>query len=214
MLVTAEIRWFWREIPREFEAWFRDPAPSVCAAGGGGVRVDDYLADAGQIELGMKRRGGAEGLEVKGLVSGDFATLSCFPFAGPMEIWCKWKSDLLVMPPGRIISVEKRRWLRRFVTLEGATEEIPLDDSENPTEGGPLPLVGCNVELTQIGLQDGSRWWTFGFEALGALPSVAPSLTQAAQTLAGRRPPPIEPGWMGGYPAWLAHHVLASFRPV
>lgn len=210
MLLTAEIRWFWRgEIPREFEAWFCQPSPGVAMAGGGGVRVDEYLADAGQIQLGVKRRGGTEGLEIKGLVSCDFAMLSCPPFAGPIELWCKWRSDLLVMPSERIIAVQKRRRLRRFIVVDHMTEEIPLDPSEIPLKGKSLPLTGCNVELTRISLQDGSCWWTFGFEALGTLQSVVPSLTLCAQAMADRCPPPVEPGWISSYPAWLARELQA-----
>ena len=208
MLVTAEIRWFWREIPPELEAWFRDATPACCAAGGGGVRVDEYLAGAGQVELGMKRRGGTEGLEIKGLVSSDFGRLSCAPFGGPIELWCKWRSDLLAMPSGPTVAVEKRRWLRRFATAEGSVKEIRLDDTEQPAEDAPS-FPGCNVELTRIALPDGSRWWTFGFEALGALPSVASELTAAAEVMARRHPPPVEPGWIGSYPAWLARYILA-----
>ncbi|HEU5181868.1 MAG TPA: hypothetical protein VFW45_13855 [Candidatus Polarisedimenticolia bacterium] len=210
MLLTAEIRWFWREIPPAFEAWFRDASPAHCAAGGGAVRVDEYLAEAGKIELGVKRRGGTEGLEIKGMVTGDFATLSCAPFTGPIGLWCKWSSELLEMPSGRTITVEKRRWLRRFASAEGATREIPLDESEQPAESARFSLPGCNVELTRIGLPDNSCWWTLGFEALGTLPSLAWEITQAAKIMVERRPPPIEPGWIGGYPAWMNRHVLAS----
>ena len=55
MLVSAEARWFWNGAPpRDLERWF---AERPIAAGGGTPRVDDYLLDARQQELGIKRRG-------------------------------------------------------------------------------------------------------------------------------------------------------------
>ncbi len=38
-------------------------------AGGGLTRVDEYLCDVNQVELGLKCRGGQKGVEAKGLVA-------------------------------------------------------------------------------------------------------------------------------------------------
>ena len=66
MLVSAELRWFWRGgVPAAVDAWFwKREIP----AGGGNVRTDEYLVDRSQIELGLKKRGTKPGIEIKGLV--------------------------------------------------------------------------------------------------------------------------------------------------
>jgi len=59
MQISAEIRWFWLNAPPTgLQKWFFDPAIHGCGIGGGIERTDEYLCDATQSELGIKRRGG------------------------------------------------------------------------------------------------------------------------------------------------------------
>src|SRR5262245_8798045 len=70
MFVSAEIRWFWHNVPSaEFQHWFLSADAHGYAAGGGTPREDRYLLDPGQVELGIKMRGPKPGAEVKGLVA-------------------------------------------------------------------------------------------------------------------------------------------------
>jgi len=57
---------------------------------GGKQRNDDYLVDPDQTELGLKRRGQKLGVEVKGLVVKEWASLNVRPFSGIIELWTKW----------------------------------------------------------------------------------------------------------------------------
>src|SRR5947207_3561754 len=115
MQVSAEIRWFWKDVlPPKLEEWFRNAKEKTCAAGGGEPRVDEYLYDLNQIELGLKRRGGKSGVEVKGLVTAASGRLNANPFAGPIDLWTKWTSEALDLKSDLTVAIEKIRWLRKF----------------------------------------------------------------------------------------------------
>ena len=210
MQISAEIRWFWSNVPPpKLEEWFRDATEDTCAAGGGESRVDEYLYDGNQIELGLKRRGGKPGVEVKGLVAAEWGKLTATPFVGPIELWTKWTSEVLELNSDRTVPIKKIRWLRKFDTAKQFPEEIPLDGKEKPLGTRPLPELGCNVELTQITLGDNKVWWTLGFESFGAIQTVDKSLYTVAMTLATRQPPGLGTGGLADYPAWLKEHVVA-----
>src|SRR5258707_15624969 len=115
MLVSAEIRWFWKEdLPPGVEAWFRRGA---CGPGGGKLRTDEYLVDPMQHELGLKKRDGGRGIEVKGLVALRAKTAA--PLDARVQIWSKWTSDSLTIDHLPRVVVRKIRWLRKYDT-EGA----------------------------------------------------------------------------------------------
>lgn len=210
MDVSAELRWFWRGPPAPaFAAWFREAAAHGMSAGGGDFRIDDYLRDERQSELGLKHRGGGSAVEVKGLVAASLGESTAEPFAGQIELWCKWRSETLELDKGRLLRTEKRRWLRKFDagrSAPGAPAEVQLGRDEQPVERErERPQRGCNVELTEIQLVDGARWWTFAFEAFGTVDTVADDLRACAALLAARRPPPLASGMLAGYPSWLRH---------
>jgi hypothetical protein len=210
MQISAEIRWFWRNTPPPgLEDWFYNADSPFCVAGGGKTRVDEYLRDPRQIELGLKRRGGKQGVEVKGLVAVLWDGLAVGPFAGPIELWTKWTSEPLALPSGALFAVEKRRWLRKFDTSLARPQEIPLDADEQPLDKRPLPVLGCNVEFTQITLAGDSVWWTLGFESFGTIWTIANDLRAVATTLAVRQPPALGEGLLASYPAWLSEHAQA-----
>jgi hypothetical protein len=208
MQVSAEIRWFWRDAsPPSLEDWFCKADGHYCSAGGGGTRVDEYLRDASQVELGVKRRGSKKGAEVKGLVAVTWGGLAVGPFTGPVELWVKWTSEPLELNSASMVTTEKRRWLRKFDTIVPLPQEIPLDAEEKPLDKRQLPALGCNVELTQVSLLNGEVWWTLGFEAFGTIRTVENDLRAVATILVARRPPELGDGLLASYPAWLKEHA-------
>ena len=200
MMVSAELRWFWRDEPAsEIKDWFH--GGDVPAGGGRKLRRDRYFPHRGEPELGVKFRDEGseqEQVEIKGLVATR-------PPRGleldvrRIEVWCKWSTSLRPAGPGLL--VEKQRWLRKFAD---GVEEIPLREDEQPEQRRVLSAAGCNVELTRIVLPDqGDIWWTLGFEAFGGLDRVCRLL---AQTLRTRPPPCADPEHELSYPAWLARY--------
>lgn len=211
MQISAEIRWFWRNTaPDGLVNWFCGADRHSCIAGGGETRSDDYLRDACQAELGLKRRGGRGGVEIKGLIAVLPDGLEAGRFRGSIELWAKWTSGRLSLEPDSTIAVKKRRWVRKFDTTGLSPIEVPLDAEETPLDGRPWPAQGCNVELTEVGLPDGGVWWTLGFEAFGTISTVGNDLRAAANLLNTRRPPDLADGLQAGYPAWLKLHVLET----
>jgi hypothetical protein len=136
MNISAEIRWFWRDAPPPgVREWFCDARAHGMPAGGGATRVDWYVTDPAQPELGIKRRGvpgasadpnaarvesGSALVEVKGLVAREFGTLAADPFSGPLELWSKWRTEALTLQDAPLIRTAKRRWLRTFDTTAAA----------------------------------------------------------------------------------------------
>jgi hypothetical protein len=209
MQVSAEIRWFWRNcLPVGLDTWFCGDEQHGCRAGGGKSRVDEYLLDPNQRELGLKYRANKPGVEVKGLVGITTHGLAAKPFVGPIELWTKWTSQPLSL--ASTIPIEKRRWLRKFDAESSPPVEIELDDAERPLAKARLPDVGCNVELTQISVPDHGVWWTLGFEAFGAIFSVEEHLRAVAAQLAAREPPAFMDGLLSGYPGWLSDLFRAN----
>jgi hypothetical protein len=208
MLISAEVRWFWRDpAPAGLADWFRNAEPHSCPAGGGRSKSDLYLRDPGQVELGIKQRGGKTGIEVKGLVVSAFGSLQASPFTGPIDLWSKWTSESLELRPEATIAIQKLRWLRKFDTDGATPREIPLNNEEMPVNHQPLPARGCNVELTNVHLPTGDRWWTLGFEAFGTILTVESDVLGIAALLATRRPPALTAGLLASYPTWLKQYA-------
>jgi hypothetical protein len=202
VLVSAELRWFWRNaLPDGIETWFRQrPIP----AGGGGSRSDEYVVDARQTELGLKKRGGGTAVEIKGLVAVRGPAPA--PFDGAIQIWSKWTSDVLTIDHLPRVVVHKTRWVRKFDTSEPRLTEIELDEHERPrgaTVGSPGR--GCQVEIVALRLDSGAAWWSVGFEAFGDLATVEDSVHRTAAHLAPTIP--FAAGLELSYPAWLTAHV-------
>lgn len=203
MIVSAEMRWFWPgECPDRFGAWFQAGSPPPALS----TREDEYLHERGQTELGIKRRGANAGIEIKGLVAVLPPSRDPAPFAGAIEIWSKWPSSasLRDLP---VVRIKKKRWLRKFNTGDAEPMEIPMLSDDARTDRRPFPRQGCNVELTRIELEPEQVWWMFGFEAFGDLSSVEGSLRAALSLMAERSPPPLAPGELMSYPAWLDRRV-------
>jgi len=212
MQISAEIRWFWKDPePERLRTWFADPTYHGCAAGGGPpARIDKYLEEPNQTELGIKVRAFRAGqdhdaVEIKGLVAAELSRLNVSPWCGPIELWCKWKSGRVAVGPETIPNIQKTRWLRKFDCAMEWPIEIPLNAKESSDTGTPLPKRGCNVEFADILVERaGQRWCTLGFESFGSLATVADDLKATAALLANRNPPEFPSGCLASYPGWLA----------
>ncbi|HTV48743.1 MAG TPA: hypothetical protein VMG59_09910 [Phycisphaerae bacterium] len=208
MQISAEIRWFWFEYPPfAFKDWFCKADSHRIAAGGGGLRLDEYMCDRKQVELGVKLRGGKKGVEVKGLVSIIENGLEVEPFMGSIEIWTKWSSEILELNLKETVKTIKRRWLRKFDCFTAEPIEIELDHKENPKNGATLPSQGCNVELTEVTLASQDIWWTFGFEAFGTTETVEENLRKATTTISKRLHGEFTKGHLASYPVWLKDYA-------
>jgi hypothetical protein len=102
MQLSAELRWFWKDTPPDgLLHWFCGSDGHKFVAGGGKhYRVDRYLKESHQPELGIKSRDervGTAGLavEVKGLIVPVLTTLEIPPFIGAIQLWTKWTSKAL-----------------------------------------------------------------------------------------------------------------------
>jgi len=126
------------------------------------------------------------------------------PFHGPIEIWTKWTSEALEVDSNKAIKTIKRRWLRKFDTTEAKLQEIPLGENEKPLDDKrQLPVLGCNVELTEVTIPTGEKWWTLGFEAFGTIGTVENDIRKVATMLAERLQSSFSGGLLASYPHWL-----------
>ena len=200
MLLSAEVRWFWEGRIPELARWF---GGGPFAAGGGEVRMDTYVVDPGQVELGVKSRGNKPGLELKVLVS-ERPSRGIGQLRSATQIWTKVSSTVLSLNGLPALATHKRRWLRKFDTGGPTVTEIELGKDERPKAGG-LPDDGCNVELTEVWLEDPARvWTTLGFEAFGSFDRVERSLAATLTQMSAVAMPNFGAGEALSYPAWLA----------
>lgn len=202
MFLSAEVRWFWRDhCPPQLHDWF---FATGLPPGGGRPRIDRYLPQPNEAEIGVKERGDKPGLEFKGLVARRTSP-ALGAVASHLEIWCKWSCTISGVESTDQVMITKIRWLRQFDTSEPARLEIPLDTNEQPKSGRSWPVQGCNVELTEVRISGRSdQWWTLGFEAFGDLDTVPINLARAiapdSAILAGI----VSSGALSSYPAWLS----------
>jgi hypothetical protein len=197
MRMTAEIRWFWAgRPPPSFAAWFQAAGPSWGGASDSKTRIDEYLRDLAQTTLGIKRRGGSQGVEIKGLISTRPTVLELAGCACPIGLWGKWSAAFALDPNG-LIKVAKQRWMRKFEVAGGTVRELAATESAERSSG-------CDVELTLLDGPDGTPWWTVGFEAFGAFDEVEDDLTATLAVVQRRSPPLLPAGEASGYPGWLA----------
>jgi hypothetical protein len=200
MRVTAEKRWFWKDdCPQDLAAWFES---SGLAPGGGAVRIDEYLLDKNQKEIGVKKRGNKRGVELKGLV-GVEAIDATAAFGGTVEIWCKWSSETLELKGCPTLKVEKLRRLRRFSVERSVVAEIGLDEDERPVARAQSK-EGVDFEMSRLLVGNHrERWWTFGVEAFGSLASAAANFGKVVETLTLFPVHAVEDVEELSYPAWL-----------
>ena len=201
MLLSAEVRWFWRGPRPSLYRWF---AEMSIPPGGGGTRIDTYLIDRGQTELGIKIRGSKPGLEIKALV-GEGASFTLGGHSATSQIWTKLTTTALTLDHLPTVSVQKKRWLRRYDAGGSTIRELALGINELSLSKEPLPNNGCNVEFTEVGIEDLPQVWvTLGIEAFGSLDRIESSLQSIVQLLDSRELPDTDPGAALSYPQWLA----------
>lgn len=204
MQVTAEIRWFWRDDePRDVLDWFVSADVHGEPTATPPSRVDRYLVDGQQAELGIKARGGRHGVEIKGLVDAHAASLDIAPFVGPVEIWSKWWTSAMSLDAGSTIAIAKTRQVRAFETTGASPLEATKHLAAWLSGAVPLPSRGCNVEITRVETPDGQLAWTMALEAYGDLSTVSADLVATAEAMADRRPPGFRNAECLSYPAWL-----------
>jgi hypothetical protein len=199
MLISAELRWFWKgPSPSAIQNWFLNgPMPP----GGGKPRNDEYLLDPSQQELGIKRRSGRSGIEVKGLV--EVRARIPKPFGGRVQIWTKWTTHALTVEREPRTVIQKTRWLRKFDTGALEVRELQLDADEGLRDG-PLPENGCHVELVDLLVgEKRNRWSTFGFEAFGSLDAVERNLQRTIASITPPRQDALAGALELSYPQWL-----------
>jgi hypothetical protein len=203
MFVSAEIRWFWQDdCPANLRRWFDETPP---AAGGGELRIDQYLLLTDQSEISIKRRGENPDVEIKGLVARIRNERGSF--APHFQLWCKWRVPASALGLTDKMIVRKIRWLRTYDGSGAAIVEVPLQFNERPLSAAALPQHGCNVEITKILLDgDPRQWWTLGFEAFGDLDSTLFNLRRTVEFLVSRSFPLPSCGEFLSYPSWLARH--------
>ena len=129
---SAEIRWFWPgPLPETIESWFYSGA---FPPGGGSPppRLDEYLLDPSQLELGLKKRGLKKGIEIKGLVTTVAQPIQIGPFTGRIQVWTKWTSESLRLDGMATVKTYKTRWLRKFDITDVHVREIQLGVDERP----------------------------------------------------------------------------------
>ena len=200
---SAEIRWFWHGPATGIESWFRS---GRFPPGGGKVRVDEYLVDPDQIELGIKKRGDNVGIEVKGLVARLASRFEIGTLIANVELWTKWSSPSLRLDGLSTMSINKIRWLRTFDVTGANVREIQLGQDEKPLNPEErIPEQGCNLELTKVSLTDnGPEWTTVGFESFGYYALVEDALRRTVEHLNSGVLPAFGLGEELSYPAWLA----------
>ena len=200
---SAEIRWFWRSpVPDGLEEWFRSGA---FPPGGGRLRKDVYLADPGQLELGIKQRDGTDAAEVKGFVARFLTPIRIGTLSGHAELWTKWSSPSLRLDGFTTQTVIKTRWLRMFEVTSGVVREIELGEDEKPRNAEEkLPEQGCNLEYTNVSLAHGGQpWSTVGLESFGDYALVETNLRLTLHYLGSRPLPTFRTGEELSYPGWL-----------
>ena len=204
MLMSAEMRWFWQD-DCPLRPWFADLGPSPFEES----RVDEYLVQPGESEIGIKRRGETCSVEIKGLV--DRCECRWVQLAPHFELWCKWSLDAPPLELSETVIIRKVRWLRKFGNAGSGLIEIPLRPKGAPLTGDQMTKPSCNMEITKVEIADDPRpWWTFGIEAFGDLKSAPRNLDMMAQFLFDRALPLPVCGTFFNYPAWLARRPRSS----
>src|SRR3954470_3056729 len=207
-MLSAEIRWFWRNAPAPgLKEWFLNAQVHGCEAGGGEkAREDAYLIDKEAKDIGIKKRGGG-GTEVKVLVSVQPLKELGLPMIPDFEFWTKVNSKALTLSGLPLVTLKKVRWIRKIDTSAVHAVEMALGADERPKAGEELPKQGCNVEFTEVAVIGGETAYTFGFEAFGTLQHLQRNLVAAATLIFSREPPAFTGGVKASYPEWLATSV-------
>jgi hypothetical protein len=238
---STEVRWFFSGVLGEGQAllvWFCRPLHNydrrpeellvLESEDPANPRIDEYLVLPGTITAGPKLRGGDKqsSFEIKALAVPPASWRTHDGISGRVDSWTKWSFKhptltSLVDPlrqTGRWVRIAKDRWLRK-INAEGANPAFVVADAKtykadhNDPALRRLPDWGCNVELTQIFIDNdrrdpGKAWYSICLEAFGTdLMRTPATLDACAKLVFGElgRPPGIEltERHSLGYPAWI-----------
>jgi hypothetical protein len=204
MAISAEIRWFWRkDDSKEISSWFLSPSIHGHEAGGGQVRIDAYWVDTQYDSVGIKIRGNKPGLEIKGLLSAELDHQISSSAKGMIEVWSKWTCGHTLPASTTLVSVSKRRWLRKYAVNGGLVRQIPLGENETPLGNEGLPQEGCNFEWTEISSPEHGQWHTLGFEAFGTEKLIKENLVNVMAHVTQNGFVDLRGSSNESYPSWL-----------
>lgn len=207
-LISLELRWFLPGgLPGVVDHWFRQQLPET-EISSADERADIYLSTPRQEDLGIKIRQGK--LEIKWR---EFAKLftGAHDTKGQVERWIKWSWENPPPPPGAKtiaawpppsgpwITVNKRRWQRKYRWENGIFGPVP------PKE---VVHLGAVVEVTALEI-DGRRFGTVLIETFAPdQPTQEKLLDTAVKYLWRDYPSPrLKTDQSYGYPHWLASLV-------
>ena len=128
--VSAELRWFLNATNVNdvdaFDRWFK--SGTLLPGGGKKPREDVYAVDPSTDELGVKKREGKSGLEVKALVEPGFFSVEFGTRNATVQLWSKVTSNILTLPVDATFrrTTLKTRWLRMFDTATSVATEVKL----------------------------------------------------------------------------------------
>jgi hypothetical protein len=147
------------------------------------TRVDHYLSQAGQREVGIKRRGAGHGVEIKALIN-EGATHTIGNLTARTQFWTKVWTAALDLNELATVAVRKSRRMRSY--------------------GAAAYATGCNIEVTEVRVAAESEvWTTLGIEAYGQLDQLPAALANVVR-IHQSNPPEVDAGQALSYPAWLA----------
>ncbi len=206
MLLTVEIRWFFRGIiPEGVQAWFdqidtNSTQPTIQPA-----RTDVYLLEPGNSSLGIKLREGR--IELKQRLREYGPAEFNQDMRGYVEGWRKW-SFLISLEQTHVQAIGKlgNSWMnvskeRALFSFQTSGEEIKSTLIPDLSRGG------CNLELSQIQAA-GEPWWSLGLEAFGDEESNFDRLDIVARHILAKRPPQnLSAQRSFGYPQWLNSRI-------
>ncbi len=199
MQFSAEIRWFWPgQPPPGLVEWFHDAKIHASAPSQDTEALDRYIDNFARGELGIKSKG--DSVELKILVRKSAVPIAIGPFAGEIGIWGKWTTGSFLLPAKKPIGVTKKRWLRVFEAAQVVRERTGAKGADNLKGDGSQ---GCQLEITQVVLEDSEVWWSFAFETFGDMENAEHNLRAVAEFVAHRGPPTLTGGRLLSYPEWL-----------
>ena len=213
MLITCELRWFYRgRLPEEIEHWFAADVQGVHSQTPE-EREDWYLLIPGCEHLSVKLRD--RNLEIKWRVAQLGRVNFRDNLAGETEKWVKWtcldpEAETVITPDvvekGQWVSVKKVRSMVRFQVNPDNSLILVTEETKNDK---------CNVELTQLFIKEDS-WWSLGFEASGKDANLTNNLEVVAKSVLNSYPADLQGENSYGYPKFLTAYPpknLEGFLP-
>jgi len=161
-LYSSEIRWFSNEKYEILNIFKSFPGLSIKEKD----RTDYYLPTENK-DLGMKIRGGTCKLEMKWLVGKRMSYSIKGTEIGTIENWIKTgfeSNDLVLKSPHKTKDPEKA-WIKISKERQKKKYNI-LDNEVIPLHPFYKAYADCEVEFTDITINETTKYYTIGFESL------------------------------------------------